>query len=144
MESTSIKINVEEIMGEIRREIEKKGYKNEDISFSDIPVRALHGDTGHIGTFEENLNALRTHWNVVTYRRLKSDRSIGFLIVFIKKVIRKLTKFYIEPIIADQNENNKLAALCIFDLYYDMEAMRRQIKALEKENKQLKQRFDTK
>ena len=37
------KINVEQIMAEIREEIKQKGYKSSDLNFDDIPVLSIVG-----------------------------------------------------------------------------------------------------
>lgn len=50
---------------------------------------------------------LRGHVEVRAYRHIYSCRRVvGPLIVFVKRVIRKLTKFYIEPITFDQTDVN--------------------------------------
>jgi hypothetical protein len=139
MSSTDKHVNVEEIIAEIRREIKEKGLIGDDISFSDIPVRITPEIRTHSTVFGENLDKLNESCEVTAYRPLKSNRSFGFLILFIKKIIRKLTKFYIEPIVADQNENNRLTATCVHDLYYDIELLRRKVKVLEYDLNKLKE-----
>ena len=129
------KIDVEEIMNEIRREIIEKGYKNEDIAFSDVPVPTE--SIIYSNTLEGNIRLLQNMQNVFAYRILKSNSVFGSLKTLIKKVIRKLVKFYVEPIVSDQNKFNELAVHCIMRLYMDMELMQQRIKLLEEENKKL-------
>jgi len=131
MDVIAKKVNVEEIMAEIRKEIEDKGYRSENISFSDIPFCA--------GRFEDNIGYLHENYSVPAYRPLGSGGKFGALNNIRKKILRKLVKFYIEPIVEDQNENNKLMTACLNDLFYDLEAMRRKVKSLEDDIKKLKE-----
>jgi len=131
MDKITKQVNVEEIMAEIRKEIEDKGYKSENISFSDIPFCA--------GRFEDNIGYLHDNFSVAAYRPLESGGKLGALNTIRKKILRKLIKFYIEPIVEDQNENNKLMTACLNDLFYDLEAMRKKVKSLEEDIKKLEE-----
>ena len=131
-------INVEEIMEEIRRDIKEKGYQNDDISFSDVPLSGKYLTMDNSNLAAQKIMLLQARYNVFAYRPLASNRSFGALIVFIKKVIRKMIKFYIEPIVSDQNDVNGLVASGLKDLYLDMEAMERRIRQLEEECQRLK------
>jgi len=143
MSNADKQVNVEEIVEEIKREIKERGLTNDDIAFSDIPVRVIAEIRTHSDSFIDNIHNLSTHYKVAAYRPLKSNRLLGFMIIFIKKAVRKLTKFYIEPIVDDQNEVNRLTVTCIHDLHYDLEIMRRQIKVLEYDINQLKEKMLT-
>lgn len=92
-------INIEEIMAEIKREIKEKGLSGEMLSFEDVPYRKTPQAGGSVS---EALEYLNSNYNVQPYKELKGNA----LKVFFKKVIRKLTKFYIEPAVEDQNGVN--------------------------------------
>ena len=111
------------------------------VKFSDIPVQFSIGDVTHSGAFENQLQRLNTQQNVISHRPLVSHRKFGFFVVFVKKIIRKFTKFYVEPIVSSQNEINKLNISCLQDLYLDIELLRLKIEHLENENQQLLRRF---
>jgi len=143
MEDAIKKINVEQIMAEIRQDIEEKGYRDEDISFSDIPVHVSADEMVHSKAFRENVAFLRSHYNVMAYRPLKSNRIFGFLIVSLKKTIRKLIKFYIEPIVAEQNEINRVSMSCIQDVHLDTDVLYHRIEHLEDEIIKLKNKLKT-
>ena len=128
-------VNVEEIMAEIRHEIKEKGYKNDDITFYDILIFGSDGSAVKSHALINNIRNLQGRQCVSAYRPIKSRRIIGPVIVFIKKIIRKLTSFYVEPIVGDQNEFNKLTTSCVVDLYMEVEAMRSKIRQLEEEIK---------
>jgi len=132
MDKITKQVNVEEIMAEIRKEIEEKGYRSDAILFSDIPFCA--------GRFEENIGYLHDNFSVAAYRPLGSGGKLGALNTIRKKILRKLIKFYVEPVVEDQNENNKLMIACLNDLYFDMETMRKKVNALEDELKELKKK----
>ncbi len=110
-------INIEEIMDEIRREIKEKGLSADMLSFEDVPCpKPEDAIKGNALDSEEIRNALiymNGHYNVQPYKPLGGNA----LVVFIKKVIRKLTKFYVEPVVFEQNTYNAntirvLNALC--------------------------------
>jgi hypothetical protein len=140
MDNTIKQINIEEIMTEIRHEIKEKGYKNKVIVFNEIPIYSLAGDMEHSGALDYNLIQISSQYAVAAYRPLGSSRISGALVVFFKKVIRKLTKFYIEPIVADQNENNRLMTFCIRDLFLEINELRSKVKCLEDDVSKLKKK----
>lgn len=102
-------INIEKIMQEIRDEITEKGYTNDMLSFNDI---ILDGSDLTVSKFDkvrfnEELYSLNHFWDVKAYRSVEHGNSIkSKIITFIRKIIRKSIKFYIEPINADQNTFN--------------------------------------
>jgi len=133
MENPVQTVNVQEIMNEIRRDIQIKGYKNSDLSFPDIPYNA-YSDKSHIDSFAENIRDLRNRENVFASRPIKSNRVFGFAIVAFKKIIRRLMSFYIEPIVSDQNVINRLSVSRFIELYLEVESLRSRVEYLEKRN----------
>ena len=97
-------INVEKIMQEIKAEIIKKGYTNDMLSFNDIVV-----DTSNMNTtkfdkiaFNEEIYSVNHSWNVQAYRVISGSA----VAVFVKKVIRKMVYFFVEPIVLEQDGFN--------------------------------------
>ena len=96
-------VNIESIMQEIRQEIKDKGYTNDMLSFREIAAPPSVNDNAlNISDLDANMNYLNNSYMIVSCRPLQGNG----LFVFIKKVIRKLTKFYVEPIVSAQNEFN--------------------------------------
>ncbi len=99
-------INIEEIMQGIRQEIKDKGLTSDMLSFEDVPYQkpgdAVSGCTMDSEEIRNAMVYLNGHYNIQPYKPLGGNA----LFVFIKKVIRKLTKFYVEPIVFDQNDFN--------------------------------------
>lgn len=97
-------IHIEEIMQNIRKEIKEKGLSSEMLSFEDVPYQKPDAAVNGAGSEEvkNSLVYLNGHYNVQPYKPLGGNP----LFVFIKKVLRKLMKFYIEPIVNDQNNFN--------------------------------------
>ncbi|MDD3028318.1 MAG: hypothetical protein PHI41_09790 [Erysipelotrichaceae bacterium] len=94
-------IDVEEIMTQIREEIKEKGYQLSDLSFDDIELsKDFHNDFEE--SYEENLKYLNSYFAVQSYLPLVGNP----LFVFVKKVIRKLTFFYVNPISEQQTNFN--------------------------------------
>jgi len=84
----------------------------------------------------ENVTYLNEHWEVSAYRELYVSSGLkGKMFVFVKKVIRKLTKFYVEPIVNDQNQYNA-------GVTRSMNEMRRFIRETQQENQELKKRIE--
>lgn len=96
------KINVEEIMEQIRIEIKEKGYSEESLDFGsvDIPKEA--------GYYYNNaeLKSLIGQMNAIYYVPHRYPVTGNPVTRFIKKVIRVLISFVIKPISANQNEFN--------------------------------------
>ncbi|MBQ2265294.1 MAG: hypothetical protein IJY06_10695 [Oscillospiraceae bacterium] len=97
-------IHIEEIMQNIRKEIKEKGLSSDMLSFEDVPYQKPDAAVNGAGSEEvkNSLVYLNGHYNVQPYKPLGGNP----LFVFIKKVLRKLMKFYIEPIVNDQNNFN--------------------------------------
>ena len=143
MGSNIKQVNVEELVTDVKREIKEKGYVNDDVIFSDIPVPFFIDGVTHSKETEVILEALRTDCEVDAYRPLRSNRALGFLIIAFRKILRKLMKFYVEPIVDSQNENNKLITICLHDLYIDAMNSRDKIRALEDEISKIKDSLDS-
>lgn len=105
-------INIEKIMQEIREEIAEKGYTNDMLSFNDVILDGsdLTASKFDKVRFNEELYSLNHYWDVKTYRSVECGNTLkAKLITFIRKVIRKCIKFYVEPITEDQNTFNAVA-----------------------------------
>jgi len=103
-------------------------YKDEDIierAHKEIQRESLVNDIPHIDQFllsytsyddKSEVVACEVWWlqasaNIASYRQLHSRWGfIGKAILLAKKTIRKITKFYIEPIASDQSEYNRHVA----------------------------------
>jgi len=106
-------IDVVKIMESIREEIKEKGLENEVLPFESIPLpnQTFDIDDG-IGPFssEDFMDAnmyLNQFYSVSVWHQIRSTKPvIGPVLTFFKKVNRKLIRFFIEPIVEDQNNVN--------------------------------------
>ncbi len=100
------KINIEEIMAQIKREIEEKGLTADMLSFEDVPykkpVQIETDGAASLLAADESLAYVNAHHFVQPYKPLSGNP----IKVFFKKVIRKLMKFYVEPVVFEQNSFN--------------------------------------
>ena len=97
-------INVEEIMQQIRADIKARGLEDKEILFDSIAI--LGGGTGtpySDEAYKVMLEEVEKNKEVSSYRELLG----GAVERFIKKVLRRLVAFYIEPIVDDQNLFNR-------------------------------------
>ena len=108
----TMEIDVTKIMAEIRGDIEKRGLRDEVLPFDEIPMpeQANTVDAG-IGPYnrdefmDSNMYMNRC-FQVQTWHPLQASGILAFLVIFFKKVIRKLIRFFIDPIVSEQNEFN--------------------------------------
>lgn len=124
-------INIEKIMEEIRTEIKEKGYKESDLSFSDIPVR--QDDTNEISElFSADrlislVNAANTSTRVDFYRPITD----GGLKGMIKKAIRKMMKPLLLPLCQEQEKYNSILVQTINQMKLYIEIQEKRIDDLE-------------
>ena len=96
-------INIEEIMADIRRQIKEKNLTADMLSFEDVPYKKpAQVETGSDEAADNALRYLNTRYYIQPYKELQGNP----VKVFFKKVIRKLTKFYVEPVVFEQDDFN--------------------------------------
>lgn len=145
------KINIEEIMAQIKREIEEKGLTPDMLSFEDVPykkpVQAAAEPGSSLSDAGEAFAYVNAHHYVQPYKPLAGNP----LKVFFKKVIRKLTKFYVEPVVFEQNSFNA-AAVNILNVMKtaaeahaddDSENLLSRLETIELAQKELRSRIDS-
>jgi len=129
------KINIEEIMAEIKQSIKEQGLTADMLSFEDVPYKK----NAQSGSASEALDYVSTHYYVQPYKELQGNP----VKVFIKKVIRKLTKFYVEPVVFEQNDFNANAVTVMKSLAESGSAdLGGRVETLELANKELIIRLD--
>ena len=132
MENT---INIEEIMAEIKQKIKEQGLTADMLSFEDVPYKK----NAQSGSASEALDYVSTHYYIQPYKELQGNP----VKVFIKKVIRKLTKFYVEPVVFEQNDFNANAVTVMKSLSESGSAdLGGRVETLELANKELIIRLD--
>lgn len=60
----------------------------------------------HIYSIDDEVAWLQTNYESLYYRPMKSNRILGFLLIFFRKIVRKLLSFLIHPITCDQSIYN--------------------------------------
>jgi|GEM_PF-2008866 len=138
------KINIEEIMEEIRQEIRDKGISGDLLDFSDP---SLGGFTVPLFNPQEmlmDLQAVHGNYYVDPVRPL-GDGLKGK----IKKALRKSVLFYIKPMVEDQNLYNinvldtlkqMYAYVCAQETY--KKRMDRMLERILKENEELREQIE--
>ena len=129
------KINIEEIMAEIKQSIKEQGLAADMLSFEDVPYKK----NAQSGSASEALDYVSTHYYIQPYKELQGNP----VKVFIKKAIRKLTKFYVEPVVFEQNDFNANAVTVMKSLAESGSAdLGGRVETLELANKELIIRLD--
>ncbi|MBO4523744.1 hypothetical protein [Ruminococcus sp.] len=128
-------INIEQIMADIKREIKEKGLTADMLSFEDIPYKK----TSQSASPAEALDFVTTNYYVEPFREFKGSR----LKVFFKKIVRKIVKCYVEPIVMDQNDFNANSAIVLKAVSeYKSEDISSRVEVLEVMNKDLLKRLE--
>lgn len=128
-------INIEEIMAEIKQKIKEQGLTADMLSFEDVPYKK----NAQSGSASEALDYISTHYYIQPYKELQ----VNGIKVFFKKVLRKLMKFYVEPVVFEQNDFNANAVTVIKSLTENKSAdMSSKVEAMELAHKELMIRLD--
>jgi hypothetical protein len=109
--------DIKSIINDIRQEIRGKGYSNDILSFDDCFDQVF-------------INNIRNFININPHKNIQGNK----IVVLIKKIIRKLIKFYIVPIVDDQNAFNN----------YIINNLQLQIKYLNKKINDLEEKLSNK
>ena len=122
-------IDIEKIMEEIRQEIKEKGYKESDLSFSDIPItdQADIEESYNEQVLLENIRGANQSTRVDFYKPI--DGGIKGLI---KKIIRKMVKPIILHLCQEQEIFNAYTVRTINQLYSYNKQLEKRIEDLEK------------
>ena len=136
-----MEVNVEDIMNEIRAEIREKGYTSDVLSFKEL--MSVSPSYSQAGSAVYDLQGTVIYIND-SYSVAESVPVTGNVIVrFIKKIIRKLLRFYVKPIVMSQNEFNALCARALTDVStYITESAGKSVDALEGRISALEQKLD--
>lgn len=160
-------IDSEKIVEEIRKEIAGKQMTDDLPSFESIPmppeVSYMGADIADfdMGDLMESNEYINRHFLVSVWHPTGSARRlIGPAIGFFQRIMRKLTRFFVEPIVEDQNAVNMNEVRAINQIrnyiYLDMQALddraelirtiahqtdelSRRVAALEEENRKLRE-----
>ena len=98
-----MEVNIEKIMEEIRSEIREKGYTSNMLSFYDVTGMS----SGDGKSFDpRDFGAAMNTANDICIVPFDPPLSGNPIAVFIKKLIRKLIRFYIRPTVEQQNAFN--------------------------------------
>lgn len=128
-------INIEEIMAEIKRNIKEQGLTPDMLSFEEVPYKK----SAQGGSATEALDYISSHYYIQPYKELNGNP----VKVFIKKVLRKLVKFYVEPVVFEQNDFNANAVTVMKSLSEGQsEDLGSRVETLELANKELIIRLD--
>lgn len=121
------KINIEEIMQEIREEIKEKGYTKDELSFLDVPIKKNDVDQFNASLLESAMQDISNNKMVDYYAPIegKSLKAIA------KKIVRKLIKPIVYPMCEKQKVYNASVDIAINQLYLYMQDQKEKISLLE-------------
>ena len=94
-------VNIEDIMADIRSEIQKNGYQKEMLSFSDVPYAEQTADSADrfdSDVLRDHVQFAEEQYCIEPEKELQGN--------FLVTAARKLTRFYVEPIAEEQSAVN--------------------------------------
>ena len=128
-------INIEQIMADIKKEIKEKGLTADMLSFEDVPYKK----TAQGGSPAEAVDYVSSHYYVQPYQEFTGNP----VKVFFKKALRKVMRFYVDPIVMEQNDFNANTAIAIKAISEDKSKdMCNRVETLEIVNKELLKRLE--
>ncbi len=137
-------VNTEEIMAQIRQDIRDKGLTSDMLSFDDIPYSKPEQaeSAGDISgeEYRARMLWLKAHYYIQPYKQLAGNA----VSVVAKKIVRKMAKFYVEPVVFEQNDFNANMVSVAESLTESNRKLERRIEALERENAELREKLETK
>ena len=126
-------VDIERIMEEIRDEIVRTGKDKQLLSFTDVESTKRNGD------LDEAIDYISYNYEVQPYAPLPGNK----IAVFFKKVIRKITGFFILPVVRQQNTLNYYyyrVSETIGEVRSDNEELKKRADNLEKRIKALEEK----
>lgn len=139
-------------------EANEAGSLMEEVAAADTADSSMHeefwkGDRPHVFSlawmfpFPERLESefeqMSRGWDIESLFEIRSQRKIiGPLVVFVKKVILSLTRWYMNPVVYEVKRANMLAAGTLRDLNENLDAVKGRLAKLEEEQEKLLRRLD--
>ena len=144
-ECVAASVKSEQVLNEVRMEIKKRRLDGTLPSFQDM-VREDQGNTMVLldadgedydeVKLRKNMSVLKRNYMVILDRPLAAGLSKRKR--FIRKAVRKLTRFYINPVVRDQNSVNAAMVNVIHQMNRHIAKQQAKILELEKEVAALK------
>lgn len=92
---------------------------------------------------ESEFEQMSRAWDIEGLFEIRSQRKfIGPVIVFAKKIILSLTRWYMNPVLFEVKRANMMAADTLRDLNEGLDAVKGRLSALEKAEEELLRRLD--
>ena len=130
-------VDVESIMSKIREDIVNNGRDKEPLNFIDLEAAEDKGKTNN--DLEEAVDYISCNYEVQPYEVLRGNK----IAVFFKRCIRKVTGFFILPIVRQQNTLNYYyyrISETIVDVKNDNEDLKKRADLLEKRISELERK----
>ena len=123
-------IDIEKIMEEIRSEIETKGCRQSDISFSDFKqTNGIYTGKLNLCELDESLKTLTMNWQTNIFSQL-SGKGVK---LFIKRAIRKFVRSVFRPFFSQQEIFNKSVAQTLNQMNLYIRDINERISKIEQE-----------
>ena len=142
-------INVEAIIKKMKSELASRNIE-ENINDLLLNFESTPYNNDAIVEIQMNLDIANKLWNIPAEYSITSHRRLlGPLIIFGKKVVRKLLRWYINPIVKSQNEYNQYIIRAMNATFHQLKLNETVIKDLQSEvinlrksNQELSRRVD--
>jgi O-antigen chain-terminating methyltransferase len=132
-------IDIEQIMAEIRADIARKGYRDdvppfdEFIRRSDKNADVQDQENLDVRSLEQVIDRAKATYAINPYHPVRSR--FGAIVVFFKKIIRRMIHFHTTPIVLDQNTYNDAVLQSLIQLCEQVKATLDQLTNLDQQFK---------
>lgn len=128
-------VDVEQVMEEVNRAVaaphtllaefwKEEGPRSPNLAFIYPP---------HSKTLQVNLDLVSRNWELDSEFELGSERrGVSRLVVLFKKAVRRMLRWYINPIVHQERKFNMLVTRTLFDVSNNLEELDRRVLLLEK------------
>jgi hypothetical protein len=127
-------VDAEQLMGEIGRAIDDPTTLIEDFGAMERPpvfnLDFIHPP--HARSLRINLGLIQKNWEIDSEVPISSKRRyVGRLVIVVKRIVRGLTAWYMNPVIHEIRKYNMLVTRTLFDISKNIDEIKERLNSLE-------------
>jgi hypothetical protein len=127
-------VNAEQLMGEIGKAVDDPTSLIEDFGAMERPpvfnLDFIHPP--HARSLRINLGLISKNWEIDSEVPISSRRKyVGRLVIVVKRIVRGLTAWYMNPVIHEIRKYNMLVTRTLFDISKNIDEIKERLDHLE-------------
>lgn len=141
-------VDADSVLAEVKNKMKKRNYAAKEVTFADVQIKNnfvsdMLVKPFDLEQFKVNLSKMGDDKNVAVYNQQLTSGLSGRIKIFVKQILFKLMRFYVQPIAENQTRYNEECLQAVVQLYTmvehekkkEIDAMRSRIEKLEAERK---------